>query len=140
MKTESNKNRGVISSRGQFRTKQEKFNKEFAIRLKHLYALMGQAKRSVLLINERLIQLAGYSRTSRKMLESLGKQSHQEIARMKAELDDINRELDDVQKRLEALSGGAGPLPLKMQPYLVYAAILFSMLSMGLSLWLMMGG
>ena len=139
MQTKSNKNRSQVGSRAHFWHRQEKVNKEFVTRVKHLYALLGQAHKAVRTINDRLIRLANYSTTSRKMLEAMNKQSHTELAKMKAELDDINQRLETVQRNLEGLGVGTGFFSPTMQSYLVYLALISSLLAIGLSLWNMMG-
>ena len=139
MKTEPNKSRSLIGSPSHRWQKQEKFNKECVARVRQLYVHMGQAQQAVQTTNDRLIQLAGYSKTSRKVIEAASKQSQVEIAKVKAELDAITQQLDALHRELDTINGGPGRLSFSMQSYLVYAAILFSTISMGLALWVLIG-
>ena len=139
MNTETNKSRKQIGSRVQFWQRQEKVNKEFVVRVRHIYSLLGQANKAIRILNERLLRLAGYSSTSRKIIEAMGKQSHAEIAKMKAELYVINQRLEELQKKMDTIYGGSAPFSPNMQSYLIYAAIFLSILSMGLSIWCIFG-
>ena len=139
MNTETNTNRSPIDRRVQFWKEQGKMNRALIKRMRQLYTSMGQIQKAIRTTNERLARLAGYSGTSRKMIDTLKQQSHSEIGRMKAELDEINVRLEEVQKRLDRMGGRVGPFSFLGVSGLTYAAFFLSILSTGLAIWCLIG-
>ena len=136
MNSRVNKNRSPIVERGNPGHEQDRINQQLFSRVREMHNILVQINRS--LVKSRT-DFAGFKGGAKSAFMKLKKYHDSDVSDVKRELAEINAQLVELRRHL-ANTNGSKFSPSANPPALIYAAVVFSFLSLALSVWALSGG